>query len=75
VVNPLRIPNRAVKQRVALNAVVRPIESEPACNFRRGHQRNENSVQAPQPTAPSIIPANIEEDSQPIKLSETESKS
>jgi hypothetical protein len=45
-----RIPKTAVKKRVALKAVLRPMRSE----------------HVPQPIAPSIIPANIEDETAPI---------
>jgi hypothetical protein len=53
VANDAAMPKMDVKNRVALNAVLRPIRSE----------------QVPQPTAPIIIPANIEEDKIPMRLS------
>lgn len=70
VANELNTPKRAVKNRVALNAVLRPIRSEPA----RGGDNVQHwssayrqiNVQVPQPTAPNIMPANIVEDKRPI---------
>jgi hypothetical protein len=50
VANDARMPNKAVKKRVALKAALRPTRSE----------------QVPQPIAPSIIPANMDEDSVPM---------
>ena len=66
------MPKRDVKNRVALKAVLRPIRSEPndvnPCALAKN--KREDS-QVPQPTAPIIIPANIEEDKIPIRLSGT----
>ena len=45
-----KMPNKAVKNSVALNAALRPTRSE----------------QVPHPTAPSIIPANMDDDSVPM---------
>ena len=53
--NDARMPNKAVKKRVALKAALRPTRSE----------------QVPQPIAPIIIPANMDEDNVPMKLSGT----
>jgi hypothetical protein len=48
--NDERIPNNAVKKSVALNAVLRPRRSE----------------QVPQPTAPNIMPANMDDERVPM---------
>lgn len=48
--NDARMPNRAVKKSVALNAALRPTMSE----------------QVPHPIAPIIIPANMDDESVPI---------
>jgi hypothetical protein len=50
VASELATPKTEVKNKVALNAVLRPMRSE----------------QVPQPTAPNIMPANIVEDKRPI---------
>lgn len=60
-------PKRDVKKSVALNAVVRPMRSEPGNevgNLRSMIGSGDSHV--PHPTAPNIIPANIEEDSVPM---------
>ena len=44
------MPNKAVKKRVALNAALRPMRSE----------------QVPHPMAPTIIPANMDDDNVPM---------
>lgn len=49
---PARIPNNAVKNSVALNAVLRPMRS----------------LQVPQPTAPNIIPKNMEKERVPNRI-------
>lgn len=51
------MPNKAVKKRVALNAALRPTRSE----------------QDPHPIAPTIMPANMDDESVPMKLSGTTS--
>ena len=48
--NDARMPNTAVKKRVALKAALRPTRSE----------------QVPHPIAPTIMPANMDDDSVPM---------
>lgn len=69
----LATPKRDVKKSVALNAVLRPMRSEPESKKLQvcpSHKIISN-VQVPQPTAPNIMPANIVEDKSPIRLSGT----
>jgi hypothetical protein len=67
------MPKSAVKNRVALNAGMRPMRSESMESkvspmWVHTIQRD---AQVPQPTAPNIMPANIAEDKIPIWLSGT----
>ena len=73
VASELATPKREVKNKVALNAALRPMRSEPTGDRKvlgLSAERQVN-VQVPQPTAPNIMPANIVEDKRPIWLSGT----
>jgi hypothetical protein len=72
VASELATPKRDVKNRVALNAALRPMRSEPAGEefYVLSAERYMN-LQVPHPTAPNIMPANIVEDKRPIRLSGT----
>lgn len=65
--NEEKMPNTAVRKSVALNAVVRPMRSEPAETCCQADHSGLSGVYShvPQPTAPNIMPANIDEDSVP----------
>lgn len=67
-----RMPNKDVKKSVALNAVVRPMRSLPKNNQQRQwriYNIGNVHLHVPHPTAPNIIPPNIDDDSRPIYLS------
>ena len=61
-----------IKKSVALNAVVRPMRSLPENKLqfvRKMHDGGSIHSHVPHPTAPNIIPPNMEDDSRPIYLS------
>ena len=62
------IPKMAVKKSVALKAVLRPMRSEPLyeAELNAEFMRIKIGLHVPQPTAPIIIPANIEDEIAPI---------
>ena len=52
---------------MALKAVVRPMRSEPCNEVSLRHvKKRKVDLHVPHPTAPNIIPANIDEDSVPM---------
>ena len=67
-----KMPNTEVRNNVALNAVVRPMRSLPMsksqCQQKVYEGRSVHS-HVPHPTAPNIIPPNMEDDKRPIYLS------
>jgi hypothetical protein len=66
------MPKSAVKNRVALNAGMRPTRSESMeSKLSSVWHTVQSDAQVPHPTAPNIIPANILEDKIPIWLSRT----
>lgn len=66
----MSMPNTAVKNSVALNAVLLPMRSEPSVPIsprtERSLMEREIDAQVPHPTAPIIIPANIAAESTPM---------
>jgi hypothetical protein len=64
--NEASSPNNAVKNSVALNAALRPRRSEPGFEIVIDSAEQSKDIQVPQPIAPNIIPANIDEETVPI---------